>query len=160
MRTKKASKKQLLREYLESRQPPQIGEAEWRELLALLTPVSEDYLRELLHATSVPVLQPFDGVRQSTFEDLESSLNAMERVYGEAKASGDAPRELLCRRTVIRAKDRARIVSRNPKVAAEKRRQKEEMVNWMLVWLENPGVFSVWAALRRKKSLCRTEPRP
>ncbi|MEO7649128.1 MAG: hypothetical protein ABIZ80_01550 [Bryobacteraceae bacterium] len=111
--------------------------------------MSEDYLRELLHATGVAIDQPFDGVRHSTFEALESSLNEMERVYADARAANDQRRALVCRRTVIRAKDRARVISRNPKVPDEKRREKEEMVNWMLVWLENPGVFRAWAALRR-----------
>ena len=146
--SRKVTKKQLLHEYLEARQGPRIGEVEWRELTALLAPVSEDYLRELLHAAGVLVDQPFDGVRHSTFEALQSSLNEMELVYAEAQAAGDRQRALLCRRTVIRAKDRARIISRNPNVTEEKRREKEEMVNWMLVWLENPGIFSAWAALR------------
>jgi hypothetical protein len=42
-------------------------------------------------------------------------------------------------------------------VDAEKRRQKAEMTEWMLVWLENPGIFAAWVTQRkvtlRKKSL-------
>jgi hypothetical protein len=51
---------------------------------------------------------------------------------------------------VIQAKDRARLISRNEKVDSEKRRQRAEMVEWMLVWLENPGIFESWVALRKK----------
>jgi len=27
---------------------------------------------------------------------------------------------------------------------------KEEMVLWMLTWLENPGVFATWLELRKR----------
>ena len=48
---------------------------------------------------------------------------------------------------MIAAKDHARWAARNP----ERRAEKEEMVLWMLTWLENPPVFPQWAALRLEK---------
>ena len=42
------------------------------------------------------------------------------------------------------------MISRNPKVDREKRKQKEDMVEWMLVWLENPEVFPAWVEARKK----------
>jgi hypothetical protein len=33
----------------------------------------------------------------------------------------------------------------------EKKAQKEEMIQWMLVWLENPGIFPAWVKLRKVK---------
>ncbi len=146
MGTRSKSKKLRLGEYLEERRPAAITEEVWRELAALLAPVSENYLRELLHATGLPIEPPFGGVRQRSFEELAESLLELERAYG----SGDAARKKACRRVVIQAKDRARLVSRNPKVDPEKRRQKEEMVEWMLVWLENPGIFESWVRLRKQ----------
>jgi len=140
------SKKSRLEEFLAERQPVRISEEIWRELVGLLAPISESYLRELLHRANVPVAQPFGGVRQSSFEELEASLIEMGAVYSEAVAKGELARATACRRAVIQAKDRARFVSRNP----EKRKQKEEMVEWMLVWLENPGIFESWVRLRKK----------
>jgi hypothetical protein len=144
------SRKRRLEEFLAERRPSRIGEETWQEIAALLAPVSESYLRELLRATGLPVAQPFGGVRQSTFEELEESLREIEIVYAEAMAKGDLPRAAACRRVVIQAKDRARMVSRNEKTDPEKRKQKEQMVEWMLVWLENPGIFESWVALRKK----------
>jgi hypothetical protein len=46
---------------------------------------------------------------------------------------------------VIAAKDHARFASRKE----EKRPEKEEMILWMLTWLENPPVFPEWVRLRR-----------
>ena len=144
------SKKALLAEFLEQRQLSAINEQTWRELAALLAPVSESYLRELLCATNLPVAQPYGGVRQSSFDDLEASLVEIGQEYSRASASGDSMRARECRRVVIQAKDRARLVSRNEKVDPEKRKVKAEMVDWMLVWLENPGIFEAWARLRKQ----------
>jgi hypothetical protein len=148
--TRSSSKKRRLEEYLHERQPAAISEEIWRELVALLAPISESYLRDLLQATGLPIVQPLGGVRQSSFEDLQTSLLELEREYSKAVAGGDPMRAAACRGVVIRAKDRARLISRNERVDPEKRREKTEMVEWMLVWLENPGIFESWVDLRKK----------
>jgi hypothetical protein len=145
-----SSKKRLLAEFLESRRPEIVGEGEWNELAARLAPVSERYLRSLLHEAGIPVDQPYDGARLKSLDELESSLIALQREYARAMGSGDAARARACRRAVIEAKDRARMVSRNPKVDAAKRGEKAEMVEWMLVWLENPEIFESWVELRKR----------
>jgi len=144
------SKKRRLEDYLREHQPAAISEELWRELAALLAPISESYLRDLLQATGLPIAQPMGGVRQGSFEDLEASLLEIESEYAMAVAHGDPTRATACRRAVIQAKDRARLVSKKENVDPEKRRQKAEMTEWMLVWLENPGIFAAWVTLRKK----------
>ncbi|MGH9720972.1 MAG: hypothetical protein ACRD8O_12225 [Bryobacteraceae bacterium] len=119
-------------------------------MLDALAPIPEDALRRLLHAEGVPAALPYGGIRQSSFDELESSLIEMQGVYAAAVAAGDRERAGLCRSLVIQAKDRAAMLSRNPKIDQEKRRQKEEMRQWMLVWLENPEIFEVWVGLRKQ----------
>jgi len=97
------------------------------------------------------VEQPFGGVRQKTFEELERSLLEIEQVYTRAQNEGDRGRAQLCRNTVIQAKDHARLAVRGPKTSHEKKMEKEEMAQWMLVWLENPGIFQAWVKLRKQK---------
>jgi len=144
------SVKQQLRDYLSVENPPVITEAVWTQLMLRLAPVSESYLRDLLRATGLPFEQPYSGIRQHTFEELEESLRSMFEVYREANAGGNRDRSRYCRRQVIAAKDRARFLSSNPKTSAEKRAEKEEMTQWMLVWLENPDVFPAWVDARKK----------
>jgi hypothetical protein len=144
------SVKQRLRDYLAGTRPPAITAAVWNHLLAHLAPVSESYLRDLLRATALPFEQPYAGIRQHTFEELEQSLGEMLAVYTEAVAAQDRARARYARRQVIAAKDRARFLTRNPRTPAEKKAQKEEMVQWMLVWLENPEVFPAWVAARKR----------
>ena len=108
MPARSKSVKRQLGEYLAAQQPPAITEALWNDLLQRFAPVSETYLRELLRATGLPFEQPYAGIRQHTFEELEQSLREMLQVYAEAMAAGDRQRARYCRRQVIGAKDRAR----------------------------------------------------
>ena len=144
------SVKLRLRDYLAEAKPPAITAAVWNHLLAHLAPVSESYLRDLLRATALPFEQPYAGIRQHTFEELDQSLGEMLAVYTEAVAAQDRARARYARRQVIAAKDRARFLTRSPRTPAEKKAQKEEMVQWMLVWLENPEVFPAWVAARKR----------
>ncbi|HJZ95682.1 MAG TPA: hypothetical protein VKE70_04205 [Candidatus Solibacter sp.] len=139
-----SSIKQRLRDWLAAERPEAITGAVWRDLLVRFAPVSESYLRDLLRATGLPFEQPWAGVRQHTFEELEESLREMLRVYQEALASGDRDRARYCRRQVIAAKDRA-------KFATKKKPEKAEMSEWMLVWLENPEVFPAWVEARKRR---------
>ncbi len=143
------SVKQHLREYLAARKPEAITEAVWQELLHLLAPVSESYLRDLLRGTGLPFDQPYAGIRQHTLEELEQSLGEIGGVYANAVASGDRERARYCRRQVIAAKDRARFLALNPRTPIEKRREKGEMIEWMLVWLRDPSIFPAWVKARK-----------
>jgi hypothetical protein len=142
--------KRRVREYLEAEHPPAINEAVWRDLLARLAPVSESYLRDLLRSTGLPFDQPYAGIRQHSFEELEQSLRDMLEVYQAATVAGERERARYCRRQVIAAKDRAKFAAANPKFDDARRAQKEEMAQWMLVWLENPEVFPAWVEARKR----------
>jgi hypothetical protein len=144
------SVKQQLRDFLAANQPAEITGAVWQHLLETLAPVSESYLRDLLRATGLPFHQPYGGIRQHTFEELEQSLLDLLQVYRDALATGLRDRARYCRRQVIAAKDRARFLAITPRSTPEKRSQKEEMVLWMLTWLENPEVFPAWVEARKK----------
>jgi hypothetical protein len=142
--------KQAFREYFEQRRPKAITEEVWGELLKSLAPVSESYLRELVRGTGLPFDQPFAGVRQHDFEELETSLREILAVYERATAAGDRPRARYCRKQVIAAKDRAKFIAHNERTPPEKQAAKLEMVEWMMVWLENPPVFPDWVELRKR----------
>jgi hypothetical protein len=137
------SVKQQLRAWLDAEKPLAITEAVWSDLRIRLAPVSESYLRDLLRATGLPFDQPWAGIRQHTLEELEESLRGMLDVYRAAADAGDRERARYCRRQVIAAKDRAKFLARH-------KPEKDEMAQWMLVWLENPEVFPAWVEARKK----------
>jgi hypothetical protein len=139
-----------LREFLASGRITAIGENEWQAALRTLAPISESYLRDLLRAEGLPFAQPYAGIRQKSFADLERDLRDMLAVYAEAMRTADRLRARYCRRQVIAAKDHARFLVRHAKTSPEKKAQKEEMAHWMLVWLENPDVFPAWVEIRKR----------
>lgn len=140
MRGKRAE----LLHWLEREHPARVGEAEWAILRAEIVGISPSYLRRLLRESGVPLGPLVEGVRQETFEALESSLL---RLLEEYECSDPARRQSI-RRIVIEAKDHARWAARKP----ERRVEKEEMALWMLTWLENPPLFPQWVRIRRKIS--------
>lgn len=85
------------------------------------------------------------GVHQENFDRLKASLLALLEEY----EAGDAARRNAIRRIVIAAKDHARLSSRSP----ARREEKNEMVLWMITWLENPPLFPRWIELRRTRLL-------
>ena len=138
---KKRGKRAELDAWIAETKPAWIGEPEFQALLSRLAPVSESYLRKLLRESGLALAPLVEGVRQTTFEELERSLLTM---FGEYEHSGHE-RQAVFRRLVIAAKDHAKWAARNP----EKRADKEEMILWMTTWLENPAVFPAWVKLRR-----------
>jgi len=138
---KQRGRRTELARWLERVQPGVVGKEEWGVLLRELAPVSESYLRKLLRESGVPLAPLVEGVRQDSLDALEVSLLKMLEEY----LSGDAGRKLMVRRAVITAKDHARLAARK----VEAREVKEEMILWMLTWLENPGIFPQWLRLRR-----------
>jgi hypothetical protein len=143
-RTKRAD----LQRWLERQRPAQIGEREWAMLHVDLAPISGSHLRRLLRESGVPLAPLVEGVRQESFEALESSLLSFLQEYERAGVAG----RLSVRQVVIEAKEHARWAARVP----EKRAEKEEMALWMLTWLENPPLFPQWVRLRRQHGIPHT----
>jgi hypothetical protein len=114
---------------------------EWDVLRARLPEVSEHALRKALLQLGVVVEQPWKGVDTSTLDTLEISLAEVTAAYERE------PR--VSRAAIIAAKDKTRFVSRNPRVDERKQALKSEMVEWMLVWLDDPRMFANWVRLRR-----------
>ena len=146
---KSESKKERLAAYLERVRPALITEAHWDELLQELAPVSESYLHNLLRASGLPLAPLVEGVRQDSLEELERTLLVLLDEYARA---GDKRRR-ACRSCVIRAKDHARLATRRMAPDDPHRKLKDEMILWMLTWLENPGAFPIWVRLRKRSTL-------
>jgi hypothetical protein len=137
------TKKSKLRELVVEHGWSRIGDAEWDTIRVAIPGIAPEDLQVL----DISVAAPWCGVRQHTTDELAKSLCALTEVYC---AREDLRR--FCRSTVIRAKDRARWASRNPRVDEARQQLKAEMVQWMLVWLGDPAVFPAWVAIRRTRA--------
>ncbi len=142
MEPAKRTRAARLAAYLEEAQPPVIDEAERDRIAALLAPVSEKTLRTLLLNCRRRLAPLVEGVRQDCFGSLERTLLTLAAEYH----AGTAERRNACRTAVIRAKDHARLSARRNEAL---RQEKDEMILWMLTWLENPEIFPMWLEIRR-----------
>src|SRR5437016_2786608 len=124
----KPGKRTDLLRWLERERPLRVGEREWAMLRMELEPISGSYLRRLLRGSGVALAPLIEGVRQESFEALESSLLNLLVEY----ESGDASMRTTIRRLIIESKDHAKWAARKP----ERRAEKQEMALWMLTWLE------------------------
>ncbi|MBI1899437.1 MAG: hypothetical protein HYZ57_07410 [Acidobacteria bacterium] len=113
-----------------------------------LAPISAGYLRRLLRDSGVPLAALVEGVVQGNFADLERTLLALAAEY---MAAADAMRSRQCRDAVITAKDHTRWSLRRQGQPPEAQARREEMLLWMLTWLENPPAFADWLALRKRQ---------
>ena len=90
-------------------------------------------LRKAVRDSGVALVPIVEGVRQDSFENLARTLVALQHEY-------EANRDERIRAMVIQSKAHARL-------ASLKRPEKREMVEWMLVWLNDPSLFETWVRL-------------
>ena len=161
----KTSKKALIRAYLERERPETVGPdqatAIRRELAAALGPrgrISNRYLLDVLEESGVRVDRALGGVAPEllallqfdTLAGAEQALEELEARRRRARQAGDAATVEECRRAGRRARERAEMVARSPRVRPALRREKEEMAQWFAVWLQTPQAFADWLELRKQ----------
>ena len=153
----------LVQQFLAERNVTRVGRPEWDELFSMLVRqlgdsrrVSPRLVLDLLHQTDVEVDRDLGGlpkdlrgrVAASGSDEAGASLLEMSVEYAKACASGDLARAEDVRRAVRQAKDRLRLTLRRRNLRDDTRTVKQEMLEWFLVWLENPAVFPPWLELR------------
>lgn len=121
-------------------------------------PVSRAYVLDVLSETQIPIERSLGGLPVDLrghvhFHDRDAaaaSLTDMTREYDAARAAGDKTRAEDCRRAVRKGKDRLKLLLRRTSLSPQKREEKQELLQWFLVWLEAPPLFPGWLGLRRK----------
>jgi hypothetical protein len=130
-----------------------VTEGGWLALRAAFPDASLPMLRKAVRQSGLPMAPMVEGVRQDSFEELARTLRALQMEYESAETAQDRGRMRALRERVIEAKTHARFAARRAKEMPSNTR--EEMIEWMLVWLNDPKLFGGWAklALARKHSL-------
>ncbi len=97
---------------------------------------------------------PYDAMLRnvlkfSDFKETTASLRRLENLRKKFAREKDAEGLRLVRETALKGKNRARMISRNEKVAPQKRAEKAEIAEWFTIWLQSPEIFENWIALRQ-----------
>ena len=99
-----------------------------------------------------------------TLSDTEATLLRLEQLRLLFLQSDDKKGVEYCKQVALAGRMRAEAVGRNPRVAEAKRRAKAESALWFRIWLEIPGSFATWLALRKAtgtyRALCEGESLP
>jgi hypothetical protein len=97
------------------------------------------------YASRLAGLLKFDS-----FENAEQALHQIDAVYREYREATDRQGTLLVRKLVLKGKERAKSMARNPRLSPEKRREKDEIAFWFRVWVDNIDLFFDWLELRKQ----------
>ena len=91
-----------------------------------------------------------DLLHFKTLGDAEVSLMRLDELLRRFKMHGEKAAAERVLEVARLGKRRAEMISRNHKVEAHKRAEKEEISNWFRVWLENPDAFFDWLEVRKQ----------
>jgi hypothetical protein len=91
-----------------------------------------------------------DLLHFKTLGDAEVSLMRLDELLRRFKMHGEKAAAERVLEVARLGKRRAEMISRNHKVEAHKRAEKEEIANWFRIWLENPDAFFDWLEVRKQ----------
>jgi len=98
-----------------------------------------------------------DLLHFKTLQDAEVSVMRLDELMRKFRAQGENAAVERVLNVARLGKRRAEMISRNHKVEAPKRAEKEEIANWFRIWLETPDAFFDWLDVRKKSSEFRTK---
>ncbi|HXG86248.1 MAG TPA: hypothetical protein VNI84_19665 [Pyrinomonadaceae bacterium] len=97
---------------------------------------------------------PYDAMfrnilKFTDFKQTLASIRRLENIRRKFALEKDDRGLRAVREIALKGKRRARMISKNEKVAPEKRREKEEIAEWFTIWMQSPEIFENWIILRQ-----------
>ena len=97
---------------------------------------------------------PYDAMfrnilKFADFKQTLVSIRHLENLRKKFLAENDREGLRRVQETILKGKRRAQMIAKNEKVAPQKRAEKQEIVEWFTVWLQNPTIFESWVNLRQ-----------
>lgn len=140
-------KKDRLKQWLVDAEVARVDPSTRDRIALALAPVSPAYLRKLLREAGLPLDPLVEGVRQESLDEAERTLCGLSEAYK------NEPKQ--ARRLVVQAKDHARLALHGDRTAAARERR-QEIIDWMVVWVHDPPLFPTWVRLRREATAAAT----
>ena len=122
-----------------------------------------DYVADVLKAAGIKVIlsvreeaedqfeEEFEDLLHfKTLEDAEVSLMRLDELMRRFQTHNEPAAVERVLEIARLGKRRAEMIARNPKVEAQKRKEKEEIASWFRIWLETPDAFFDWLDVRKE----------
>lgn len=91
-----------------------------------------------------------DLLHFSTLDEAEMCLVRLDELLRKFLVEGEQAAAERVREVARLGRRRAEMISRNHKVDALKRLEKEEIAHWFGIWLETPDAFFDWLEVRKQ----------
>jgi hypothetical protein len=91
-----------------------------------------------------------DLLHFATLEEAEMCLVRLDELRHKFHSEGRRAAENRVLEVARLGRRRAEMIARNPRVDAQKRAEKEEIVQWFRVWLQTPEAFFDWLEVRKQ----------
>jgi hypothetical protein len=102
-----------------------------------------------------------DLLHFSTLDEAEMCLVRLDELLRKFLAEEERAAAERVREVARLGRRRAEMISRNHKVDATKRAEKEEIANWFAIWLSTPDAFFDWLEVRKQSPDFQTRfPQP
>jgi hypothetical protein len=93
-----------------------------------------------------------DLLHFATLEDAEMCIVRLDELFRKFKSEEERAAVERVLEVARLGRRRAEMIARNHKVDAEKRAEKEEIMQWFKVWLDTPDAFFDWLEVRKSSS--------
>jgi hypothetical protein len=132
-----------------------------RKLIAQLGPdkgkTSSDYVVSVVWSTKSDTEGLYeeefsDLLHFSTLEEAEMCLVRLDELHRKFTREHERAAIERTREVARLGRRRAEMISRNHKVDARKRAEKEEIAHWFAIWLETPDAFFDWLEVRKQSA--------
>ncbi len=93
-----------------------------------------------------------DLLHFSTLEEAEMCLVRLDELLRKFLLDSEQAAAERVREVARLGRRRAEMISRNHKVDANKRAEKQEIAHWFAIWLETPDAFFDWLEVRKQSA--------
>ena len=98
-----------------------------------------------------------------TLDKAEATLRRIDELFREFQLAGDRTGVRFARSAALRLKQQTAALSQSPKLTDRQRDEMGEVTQWLVIWLQTPGMFAQWLELRKAttayKSLFQAKPK-
>jgi hypothetical protein len=80
----------------------------------------------------------------------EGLIRKLEKMRQRSEMSGDQTALNQVRTMAVSARQHAELLAKDRKLKQHERAEQAEIVEWLRVWIQTPGLFADWLELRRR----------
>ncbi|MDX6304726.1 MAG: hypothetical protein QOI77_1695 [Blastocatellia bacterium] len=88
--------------------------------------------------------------RPLQLKKAEVLIKKLEKLRQRAEASGDQAAFHQVRTLAVNGRQQAELMAKDRRLSQEERAEQAEIVEWLKLWIQTPGLFADWLELRRR----------